>query len=63
MSDENVAVEITNWGFQDYKPGDRADVEPHVARDLIHSGHAVPANKTAAQELNVEFPAEAKKKS
>ena len=51
MSDK-VKVTIQNWGFEDYKPGDSAEVEPHIANALIGSGHATPANKTAEKAVS-----------
>lgn len=46
-----VTIEITNWGYEGNVPGSRLDVEPHVARGLINSGHAKPANKSAEKSL------------
>lgn len=51
MSD-TVKVKIENWGFEGYKPGDTAEVEPHIANALIGSGHATPANKTAEKAVS-----------
>lgn len=51
MSDK-IKVTIQNWGYEDYKPGDTAEVEPHVANALVGSGHATPANKTAEKAVN-----------
>ena len=51
MSDK-IKVTIQNWGYEDYKPGDTAEVEPHVANALVGSGHAVAANKTAEKDIS-----------
>jgi hypothetical protein len=51
MSDK-IKVTIQNWGFEDYKPGDTAEVDPNVANMMVAQGTATPANKTAEKAIN-----------
>jgi hypothetical protein len=46
MSDK-VKVTIQNWGYEDYKPGDTAEVPVNLANMMIAQGTATPDTSKA----------------